>query len=163
VNHWTTINFRQKHDVTSLVWHNHLGEGFVINLSDSRRSENTINTHKYNNIYWSSNKNYYSFSSHINYTEEVWSQIHASKDKSEFTEAISLNDQNILFALKENVIHQHSKSEDLSTESNPHQFGLSTDNPRRHRQQEKTVPHLHIKDSKSKVWATTLSKTYPRW
>jgi hypothetical protein len=44
-------------------------------------------------------------------------------------EAISLNSQNILLALKENVIHQRSKPEDLSTESNPHRFGLPTDNP----------------------------------
>jgi hypothetical protein len=48
-------------------------------------------------------------------------------------EAISLNGQNIFFALKENVIHQHSKPEDLSTESNAPWFGLPTDNPRRHR------------------------------
>jgi hypothetical protein len=44
---------------------------------------------------------------------------------------ISLNGQNILFALKENANHRHSKPEDPSTESNPHQFGLFTDNPRR--------------------------------
>jgi hypothetical protein len=85
---------------------------------------------------------------------------------------ISLNGQNILFALKENAIHQHSKPEDPSTKSNPHQFGLPTDNPhqfglptdnpRQHRQQEEAVPHLHTKDSKSKALATTLSKTYPR-
>jgi hypothetical protein len=53
---------------------------------------------------------------------------YASGDKSEFAEAISLNGQNILFALKENSIHRHSKPEDPSTESNPHQFGLPTDN-----------------------------------
>jgi hypothetical protein len=64
---------------------------------------------------------------------------------------ISLNDQNILFALKENVIHRHSKPEDLGTESNPHRFGLLTDNPHWHRWQEEAVPHLHIEDSKSKV------------
>jgi hypothetical protein len=45
---------------------------------------------------------------------------------------ISLNGQNILFVLKENNIHQRSKAEGLSTESNPHQFGLFTDNPHRH-------------------------------
>jgi hypothetical protein len=35
------------------LWQNHLKKGFIsrINLSDSRRSENTINTHKYNTIY----------------------------------------------------------------------------------------------------------------
>jgi hypothetical protein len=116
------------------VWHNHLGKGFIarINLSDSWRSENTINTHKYNTIYWSLSRNYYNLSSRINYTEDVWSQNYASNDKSEFAEAISLNSQNILFALKENVIHQHSKPEDPSTESNHLRFGLPTDNPHRH-------------------------------
>jgi hypothetical protein len=63
---------------------------------------------------------------------------------------ISLNGQNILFALKENVIHRRSKPEDPSTESNPHRFGLSIDNPRRHRWQEEAVPHMHTEDSKSK-------------
>jgi hypothetical protein len=58
-------------------------------------------------------------------------------------EAISLNDQNILFALKENAIHRCSKSEDPSMESNPHQFGHPTDNPRRHHRKEEAVPHLH--------------------
>jgi hypothetical protein len=71
--------------------------------------------------------------------------------KLEFVKAISLNGQNILFWLKENVIHRHSKSEDPSMEFNPHRFGLHTDNPRRHRRQEEAVPHLHIEDSKSKV------------
>jgi hypothetical protein len=58
--------------------------------------------------------------------------------------AISLNGQDVLFALKENAIHQRSKPEDPSTESNPHQFGLPTDNPHRHHQKEEAVPHLHI-------------------
>jgi hypothetical protein len=57
---------------------------------------------------------------------------------------ISLNDQNILFALKQNAIHQHSKPKDPSTESNPHRVGVSTDNPHRHRREEEIVPHLHI-------------------
>jgi hypothetical protein len=61
--------------------------------------------------------------------QEVWNQNYASKDKSEFVEAISLNGQNILFTLKENAIHRHSKPEDLSIESNPHRFRLPTDNP----------------------------------
>jgi hypothetical protein len=68
-----------------------------------------------------------------------------------FEEAFSLNDQNILFALKENDIHRRSKPEDPSTESNPHRFGLSTDNPHRHRRQEESFPHLHTEDSKSKA------------
>jgi hypothetical protein len=147
------------------LWQNHLGEGFVTrtNLSDSWWSENTINTYKYNTIYWCSSKSYYNFSSRINYTEEVWSQNYTSKDKSKFAKAISLNGQNILFALKENTIHQHSKPEDPSIESNPHRFGLPTDNPHRHRWQEEAVPHLHTEDNKSKAWATMLSKTYPKW
>jgi hypothetical protein len=56
---------------------------------------------------------------------------------------ISLIDQNILFALKENAIHQRSKPEDPSTESNPHRFGLPTDNPHRYCRKEEAVPHLH--------------------
>jgi hypothetical protein len=64
--------------------------------------------------------------------QEVSSQHFASKDKSEFAEVISLNGQNILFALKENVIHRCSKPEDPNTESNPDWFGLLTDNPRWH-------------------------------
>jgi hypothetical protein len=56
---------------------------------------------------------------------------------------ISLNDQNILFTLKEDAIHRRSKTEDLSTESNLHRFGLPTDNPRWHHQKEEAVPHLH--------------------
>jgi hypothetical protein len=111
----------------------------------------------------SSIRNYYNLSSRINYTEEVWSQNFTSNDKSKFAEAISLNSQNILFALKENVIHRHSKPEDPSTESNPHRFGPPTDNPHRHHRQEEIVPHLHTKNSKSKAWMTTFSKTYPRW
>jgi hypothetical protein len=101
--------------------------------------------------------------SRISYIGEVWSQNYASGDKSEFAEAISLNGQNILFALKENAIHQHSNPEDPSTESNPHRFGLPTDNTHQHHRQEEAVPHPHTEDSKSKAWATTLSKTYPRW
>jgi hypothetical protein len=147
------------------LWQNHLRKGFVarINLSDSRWSEKTINTNKYSTIYWSSSRRYYNLGSRINYIEEVWSQNYASNDKSEFAEVISLNGQNILFALKENNVHRRSKPEDPSTESNPHRFGLPTDNPRRHHWQEEVVPHLHTEDSKSKAWVTTLSKTYPRW
>jgi hypothetical protein len=37
---------------------------------------------------------------------------------------ISLNGQNILFALKENAIHRRSKPEDPSTECNRHRFGV---------------------------------------
>jgi hypothetical protein len=147
------------------MWQNHLGKGSVarINLSDSRRSENTINTHKYNTIYWSSSRSYYNLGSLINYIEDVWRQNYTSKDKLEFAEVISLNGQNILFALKENDIHQCSKPEDLSTESNPHWFELPTDNTHQHRRQEEAIPHLHTEDRKSKAWVTTLSKTYPRW
>jgi hypothetical protein len=56
---------------------------------------------------------------------------------------ISLDDQNILFALKDNAIHRCSKPKDPSTESNPHQFGLPADNPHRHHRKEEAVPHLH--------------------
>jgi hypothetical protein len=66
-------------------------------------------------------------------------------------EVFSLNVQDILFDLKENAIHRRSKGEDPSTESNPHLFGLPTDNPHQHRQQEEATPHLHIEDSKTKA------------
>jgi hypothetical protein len=139
------------------------GPSTRISLSDSRWSENTINTHKYNTIYWSSSRSYYNLGSRISFREEFWSQNYTSDDKSEFVEAISLNGQNILFALKENVIHRCSKPEDPSTESNPHWFRLLTDNNHRHHRQEEAVPYLHTEDNKSKAWATTLSKTYSRW
>jgi hypothetical protein len=151
--------------VISGLWQNHIRKGFIarINLSDSRRSENKINTHKYNTIYWSSGISYYNLGSRISYIWEVWNQNYASKDKSESAKAISLNGQNILFALKENAIHRHSKPENPSTESNTHRFGLPTNKPHRYCRQEEAVPHLHTEDNKSKVWVTTLSKTYPRW
>jgi hypothetical protein len=148
--------------VDSIPW-NTPGSVARINLSDSRRSENTINTHKYNTIFWSSNRSYYNLGSCISYIEEVWSQNYASGYRLEFAEAISLNGQDVLFALKENAIHRRSKPEDPSMESNPHWFGLPTNNPRRHHRQEEGVPHLHTENNKSKAWATTLSKTYPRW
>jgi hypothetical protein len=56
---------------------------------------------------------------------------------------ISLNNQNILFALKENAIHRRSKPGDPSTKSNPHQFAFPTDNPHWHHRTEEVVPHLH--------------------
>jgi hypothetical protein len=40
---------------------------------------------------------------------------YASGDKQVFVEAISLNVQNILYALEENAIHRRSKNKDLST------------------------------------------------
>jgi hypothetical protein len=58
-------------------------------------------------------------------------------------EAISLNGQNILFALKENAIHRRSKPEDPSTESNPHWFELLIDNLHQHHRKEEAVPHLY--------------------
>jgi hypothetical protein len=66
-------------------------------------------------------------------------------------EAISLNVQDILIALKENAIHRHSKPEDPGTESNPPRFGLPTDNPRQHHRPEEAIPHLHTEDNKSKA------------
>jgi hypothetical protein len=86
----------------------------------------------------------------MSYIEEVRSQNYGSKDKSEFAEVISLNGQDILFALKGNVIHRCSRHEDPSAESNSHLFGLPTDNPHWHRRQEEAVPHLHTEDSKNK-------------
>jgi hypothetical protein len=71
------------------------------------------------------------------------------KDNSEFVKVISLNDQNILFALKESVIHRHSKPEDPSTESNPHRFGLPTDNPRRYCRKVEAAPHLHTENKQA--------------
>jgi hypothetical protein len=119
------------------------GSSSGIILSDSQWSENTINTHKYNTIYWCSSRSYYNLCSRISYTDEVLSQNYASEDNSEFAEAISLNGQNILFALNKNVIHQCSKPKDPSTEPNPHRFRLLTNNPLRHRRKEEAVPHLH--------------------
>jgi hypothetical protein len=127
------------------------GSSTRISLSDSWWGENTINTHKYNTIYWSSSTSYYNLGSHISYTTEVWSQNHASGDKSEFAEAISLNDQNIPFALKENAIHQRFKPKDPSTVSNHPRFGLPTDNPRWYRQKVEAVPHLHTENNMSKA------------
>jgi hypothetical protein len=49
-----------------------------------------------------------------------------------------------------NAIHQCSKPEDLSTESNPEWFGLPTDNPHWHCRQVDAIPHLHKEDNKSK-------------
>jgi hypothetical protein len=63
----------------------------------------------------------------------------ASKDISEFAEAKNTLVQYILFVLKENVIHQHSKPEDPNAVSNPHQFGPPTDIPRRHRRNRKKL------------------------
>jgi hypothetical protein len=59
--------------------------------------------------------------------------------------------QNILFTLEENDIHQRSKHEDPSAESNPQRFGHPTDNPCQHRWKDKAVPHLHIGHNKSKA------------
>jgi hypothetical protein len=56
----------------------------------------------------------------------------ALKDISEFAEVEITLFQNILFALDENVIHQHSKPEDPNMVPNPHRVGPPTDNPRRH-------------------------------
>jgi hypothetical protein len=71
--------------------------------------------------------------------------------KSEFTEAISLNVQNILFALKENVIHRRSKPEGPSMEYNLPRFGPPTDNPCRQCWQEEAIPHLHTENNKRKA------------
>jgi hypothetical protein len=57
----------------------------------------------------------------------------------------------MLFTLEDNTIHQHSKPEYPSTESNFHRFGLPIDNPHRHCRKEEADPHLHIEDHKSKA------------
>jgi hypothetical protein len=125
-----------------------------------KRKHNQHTSVQYHIIH--SSRSYYNLGSRISYTKEVSIQNYASKDITEFAEAISLTVRTFPFALKGNVIHRHYKPGDPSTESNPHRFGLSTDNPRRHRREEEAVPHLHTDDSKSKACATTLSKTYPR-
>jgi hypothetical protein len=107
------------------------GSSIGISLSHSRHSKNTINTHEYSTIYWCSSISYYKLGLCFKFTKD-WSAKYASKDNSEFAEAISLNIQNILFALKENAIHQSSKPENPSTESIPPRFGLPTNNPHRH-------------------------------
>jgi hypothetical protein len=45
------------------------GSSTRISLSDSQWSENTINTHKYNTIYCSSSRSFYTLGSRISYTE----------------------------------------------------------------------------------------------
>jgi hypothetical protein len=125
-------------------------------LGEARRQSTHICTIPYYKF-----RSYYNLGSCI--TKEVWCQKYASGGKSKFVEPISLNGQNIPFALKKNDIHQCSKPKDPSTESNPHRFGLTTNNPHRHCRKEEAVPHLHTENSKRKAWETTLSKTYPRW
>jgi hypothetical protein len=98
-------------------------------LGEVRTQSTHISTLPYIDV---QNRSCYNLGSRFSYIEEVGSQNYTSEDKSEFVEAISLNDQNILFALKENVIHRCSKLEDPSTESNPHRFGLPTNNIHRH-------------------------------
>jgi hypothetical protein len=77
-------------------------------------------------------------------------------------EAISLNDQNILFAQKENANHQLSKHEDPSMESNPHRFRLPTDNPHRHRRKEEAVPHLHTEKPQEQTLIDYAQQDLPR-
>jgi hypothetical protein len=60
-----------------------------ISLSDSRWSENTINAHEYNNIYWSSSISYYKLGLHFKLTKG-WSPKEASKDITDFVEGMSL-------------------------------------------------------------------------
>jgi hypothetical protein len=79
------------------------GSSTRISLSNCRRIENTVNTHsiQYHIIIRSRSSNI--LGSCISYTKDVWSQNHTSGDKSELAEVISLNVQNILFALEENA------------------------------------------------------------
>jgi hypothetical protein len=75
----------------------------------------------------------------------------ASKDILEFVEVKITLVQNILIALEENAILQHSKPKDPSTVPNPHRFGPPTDNPHWHRRKEEEATHLYIGDNKSKA------------
>jgi hypothetical protein len=147
------------------MWQNHLREGFIDQDQLERFStkrEHNQHTQVYNTIYWSSSTNYYKLGSRFKFIKGLKPKD-VSKDISELAEVVSLIVQNILFTLEENSIHQCSKPENLSNVSNPHQFGTPTGNHRWHRQKEEEAPHLHTGDNKSKSWATTLSKTYPRW
>jgi hypothetical protein len=74
-----------------------------------------------------------------------------SKDILELAEAEITLVQHILFALEENAIHQHSKSQDPSMVPNLHRFGPPTDILCQHRQKEEEAPHLQIGDNKSKA------------
>jgi hypothetical protein len=66
------------------------GSSTRISLSNSWRSENIINTHKYNiNIRWSLSISYYNLGLHVKFTKG-WSLIDTSKDTTEFTKQVSL-------------------------------------------------------------------------
>jgi hypothetical protein len=66
------------------------GTSTRISLSDSRWSENTINTYKYNTkLHWSSSISYYNLGLCFKFTKG-WRPKDASKDITEFAEAISL-------------------------------------------------------------------------
>jgi hypothetical protein len=59
--------------------------------------------------------------------------------------------QYILFFLKENNIHRHSKLMDPSMVFNPHWFGPPTVIPHRHCREEEEYPHLDTGNNKSKA------------
>jgi hypothetical protein len=66
------------------------GSSTRISLSDSEWSKNTINPHNYNTkIYWSSSISYYNLGLCFKLTKG-WSPKDASKDITEFAEAVSL-------------------------------------------------------------------------
>jgi hypothetical protein len=94
---------------------------------------------------------YYTLGSRINYTKGSLKPKHVSRDILEFSKAISLNVQNILFAIEDNVMHRRSKPEDPSMAPNPHRLEPTTGIPRQHHQQEEEAPHLHTGHNKSKV------------
>jgi hypothetical protein len=138
------------------------GSSTKINISDSRWSENTINTYKYNTIYRSSSISYYKLVSCFKYTKGLKLKDN-SKDSFRVCGSGNTLVQDILFAQEENAIHQRSKPEDLSMVSNLNRFGPPIGIPHRHHWKEEETPHLHTWGKKSKAWATMLSKTYPWW
>jgi hypothetical protein len=131
-----------------------------INLGDSRWSDNIINTHKYNTIYWSPSISYYKLGSSFKY-RTCFKPKETSKDRS--CRSGNTLIQDILYTLEENAINLRSKPKNPSTVSNPDQFGPPTGIPRRHHRKEEEATHQHTGDNKSKAWTTTLSKTYPWW
>jgi hypothetical protein len=114
------------------------GSSTGINLSNSWQSNNKINTHKYNTIYWSSSISYYKLGSHFKCTKGLKPKDD-SKDSFRVCGSRNTLIWSILFALEENAIHQRSKPEDPSMVSNPHQFGPSTNNAHLQHRKEKSL------------------------
>jgi hypothetical protein len=118
------------------------GSSTSISLSDSRRSENTINTHKYNTIYCSSSRSYYNLGSCISYTER------GLKPKLRFKKC----QPSVLYAW--GSLYGVQPSSVWTSHWQP-----SSASPKRG----SSSSPAHRKNYMSKAWATTLSKTYPWW